>query len=135
MVKLGIFKVVFKGWSRDASFCSIFTAEYYTHISIAKKITWKPKITKLLIFWIFSKWRHSNRKWSVVVPYMTKWPYVHFWPHFRQKTYSGGILNILRMNYTFWWKYIISILATDDGKQKSSIIYIILPCLNVVNLL
>ena len=24
---------------------------------------------------------------------MTKWPNGHFWPHFRQKAYSGGILK------------------------------------------
>ena len=41
----------------------------------------------------FLKWRHNDRKWSKVAPCMTEWPNDHFWPYFRQKAYSGGILK------------------------------------------
>ena len=58
-----------------------------------EKNTQKPKIAKLIIFRIFFKWRHSDRKCSKVVPCMTEWPNDHFWPYFRQKAYSGGILK------------------------------------------
>ena len=44
-------------------------------------------------FLIFSKWRHSDRKWPLVVQCMTKWPNDHFSPYFSQKTFSLGILK------------------------------------------
>ena len=58
-----------------------------------EKSTQKPKIAKLIIFLIFSKWRHSDQKLSVVVLYITEWLNYRFWPHFHQKAYSGGILK------------------------------------------
>ena len=59
------------------------------------KFTRKPKIAELIIYGIFSKWRHSDRKLSKMVPCLTKWPNDHIWPYFRQKPYSGGILKII----------------------------------------
>ena len=101
MVKLGIFMVVFNEWSCDISFCSIFTADFYENIFSSKKNTLKPKIVKLIFFGIFLKWRHSDRKWLIVTPCITKWPYYHFCPHFRQNTNSGGILNNKWQNNSF----------------------------------
>ena len=28
---------------------------------------------------------------------MTKWPNDHYWPHFRQKAYSGGIPKLIQI--------------------------------------
>ena len=94
VVKMVIFEFIMWKWSCDPSFCSILNADFYGHVSITKNITQKPKIAKLIIFGIFLKWRHSSRKWSKVVLSMTKWPTGHFWPYFRQKAYSGGILKL-----------------------------------------
>ena len=35
---------------------------------------------------------------------MTKWPTDHFWPYFRQKAYSGGILNGWLSRKSFDWR-------------------------------
>ena len=58
-----------------------------------EKISHKPKIAKLSFFEFFFKWRHSDQKWSKVVPRVTEWANDHFWSYFRQKTYSWGILK------------------------------------------
>ena len=70
---------------------------------LERKNTQKPKIAKLIFFWIFSKWRHSHRTWQLVVLCMTKWPNGHFWSHFSQKTYSWGILNIVHLIISNWY--------------------------------
>ena len=60
-----------------------------------EKIAHKSKIAKLTNFEFFFKWRHSDRKWSKLVPSMTEWPNDHFLSYLRQKAYSGGILKWL----------------------------------------
>ena len=99
MAKLVIFEVITSKWSRDPSFWSIFNAYYGDNIFITKTI-----IAKLWVFEIFLKWSHSDRKWSKVVSYMTEWPNDTFWPLFRQKAYSEGILKsqkIQKIKYLF----------------------------------
>ena len=74
-------------WSNWAFSRSFSKYSHVTHhfaafellITISTFSVWKKhsgtKIAKFIIFWIFSKWRHSDRKWSLVVPSITKWPW------------------------------------------------------------
>ena len=60
--------------------------------------------------WSYWEWRFSDRKWSKVVPCVTEWLNDHFWPYFRQKAYSGGILKTIhsrfekfsKLNFRMW---------------------------------
>lgn len=71
----------------------------------------------------FSKWRQSDRKWSKVVLYMTKCPNYHFWPYFRKKSYSRGILkqdkkNLILSAFDSWnlWA------AVECGSEKNDLV-------------
>ena len=64
------------------------------HFQTFFQFAWNKFLAFLRISLIFFlKWRHSDRKWSIVVACMIKWPNDHFRLHFYQKTYSGGILK------------------------------------------
>ena len=83
---------------RDPLFWSIYIADYYEHMFVTKKYLTNLKSRNYQFLNFFLKWRHSDRKWSKVVPRMTEWANDHFWSYFRQKTYSWGILNWLLRN-------------------------------------
>ena len=66
--------------------------QYFYH----EKNTQKPIIAKLPIFSIFLKWRHRYRKWSIVVPCMTKWPIITS-DHNSAKKHMVGV-SLIRKN-------------------------------------